>query len=407
VSTLRLSTAGESHGPAEVCVLEGIPAGLTVTTSDVDVDLARRQQGYGRGGRMALEADRCRFLAGVRLGRTLGSPICMVVENKDHQNWTAVMSPEVAADPPIVEPVPARGRVTIPRPGHADLSGLAKYGHDNVRDVLERASARETVARVAAGAVCKRLLTEMGVTVRGRVIGIGTVRVDAIGDFTHPDDIDWAAVDASSVGCDDPIAAAAMCEQIDRAREAGESLGGVFEIWCWGLCPGLGGYGRPQDRLDGRLMGALGSIPGIKGVEIGEGFMNAGRVGSLVHDAIRLKDHSRGVSITRETNRAAGLEGGMTTGMPVVVRAAMKPIPTLTAPLPSVDVSTLRPTAAHVERSDIVAVPAARVVGEAMAALTLAGAYLEKFGGDSLAQLRAAVLAYEGALQERGLWRRS
>jgi chorismate synthase len=407
VSTLRLSTAGESHGPAEVCVLEGIPAGLTVTASDVDVDLDRRQQGYGRGGRMALEADRCRFLAGVRLGRTLGSPICMVVDNKDHQNWTTVMCPELVADRPVGEPVPARGRVTVPRPGHADLSGLAKYGHDDVRDVLERASARETVGRVAAGAVCKRLLSEMGVTVRGRVIGIGTVRADAIADFADPDDIDWAAVDASSVGCDDPIAAPAMCEQIDRAREAGESLGGVFEIWCWGLCPGLGGYGRPQDRLDGRLMGALGSIPAIKGVEIGEGFMNAGRIGSLVHDAITLKDDSRGVWITRETNRAAGIEGGMTTGMPVVIRAAMKPIPTLTTPLPSVDVSTLRPTAAHVERSDIVAVPAARVVGEAMAALTLAGAYLEKFGGDSLAQLRAGVLGYEGALQERGLWRRS
>ncbi len=185
MSTLRLSTAGESHGPAEVCVLEGIPAGLTVTASDVDVDLDRRQQGYGRGGRMAIETDRCRFLAGVRLGRTLGSPICMVVENKDHQNWAAVMSPELAAERPVGEPVPAGGRVTVPRPGHADLSGLAKYGHDDVRDVLERASARETVGRVAAGAVCKRLLSEMGVTVRGRVIGIGTVRADAIADFAR------------------------------------------------------------------------------------------------------------------------------------------------------------------------------------------------------------------------------
>lgn len=403
MSTLRLSTAGESHGPAEVCVLEGIPAGLTVTAADIDIDLARRQKGYGRGGRMAIETDRCRFLAGVRLGRTLGTPICIVVENQDHSNWLAVMSPEHPAD----EPAAASDRVTIPRPGHADLSGLAKYGHEDIRDVLERASARETVGRVAGGAVCKLLLSEMGVTVRGRVISIGTATADVSADLTRPNDIDWAAVAASPVGCDDPILAGAMCEQIDRAREAGESLGGVFEIWCWGLCPGLGGYGRPQDRLDGRLLGALGSIPAIKGVEIGEGFANAGRIGSLVHDAITVMDDDRGAWISRKTNRAAGIEGGMTTGMPVVIRAAMKPIPTLTAPLPSVDVSTLQPVAAHVERSDVAAVPAARVVGEAMAAVTLAEAYLRKFGGDSLRQLRASVLAYEGALEERRLWRRS
>lgn len=403
MSSLRLRTAGESHGPAEVCVLEGIPAGLNVTPSDIDLDLDRRQQGYGRGGRMAVERDHCRFLAGVRLGRTLGTPICIVVENKDHANWSAVMSAERSAG----ELAPVDGRITVPRPGHADLSGLAKYGHDDVRDVLERASARETVGRVAGGAVCKRLLSEMGVTVRGRVVSIGGVGLTTGGEFAHPEGIDWAAVDASPVGCDDPSAAAAMCEDIDRAREAGESLGGVFEVWCWGLCPGLGGYARPQDRLDGRLLGALGSIPAIKGVEIGEGFANALRVGSLVHDAITVRNDGSGACITRETNRAAGIEGGMTTGMPVVIRAAMKPIPTLTTPLPSVDVSTLRPVAAHVERSDIVAVPAARVVGEAMAAVTLAAAYLDKFGGDSLAQLRASVLAYEDALQERGLWRRS
>ncbi|MFH0916811.1 MAG: chorismate synthase [bacterium] len=403
MSTLRLSTAGESHGLAEVCILEGIPAGLTVTPADIDVDLARRQQGYGRGGRMAIEADHCRFLAGVRLGRTLGAPICIIVENKDHDNWVAVMS----AERPAGEPAGMSGRVTIPRPGHADLAGLAKYGYEDIRDVLERASARETVGRVAGGAVCKRLLSEMGVKVRGRVVSIGTARTDAVADLTHPNDIDWAAVDASPVGCDDPIAAAAMCEQIDRAREAGESLGGVFEIWCWGLCPGLGGYGCPQDRLDGRLLGALGSIPAIKGVEIGEGFANAGRIGSLVHDAITVREDDRGAWITRETNHAAGIEGGMTNGMPVVIHAAMKPIPTLTAPLQSVDVSTLRPIAAHVERSDVAAVPAARVVGEAMAAVTLAEAYLCKFGGDSLEQLRASVLAYEGALEDRRLWRRS
>jgi chorismate synthase len=402
VGGLKLSTAGESHGPAEVCILEGIPAGLAVSSADVDVELTRRQQGYGRGGRMAIEDDRCRFLAGVRLGQTLGTPICIVVENKDHTNWKDVMSAERPPD----DPARASRRLTVPRPGHADLSGLAKYGHEDVRDVLERASARETVGRVAGGAVCKRLLNEVGVQVRGRVISIGSAGVKSNADFACPDSIDWAEVDSSPVGCDDPHIAARMLEEIDRARRAGESLGGVFEIWCWGICPGLGGYGCLEDRLDGRLLGALGSIPAIKGVEIGAGFSNAGRVGSAVHDAIILKHDDGGRWITRETNRAAGVEGGMTTGMPVVVRAAMKPIPTLTTPLGSVDVSTLQPTVAHVERSDIAAVPAARVVGEAMAAVILAEAYLCKFGGDSLVQLRSAVLAYESGLEERGLWRR-
>ena len=315
----------------------------------------------------------------------------------------SVMSPE----PPAGGTVEPAGRVTVPRPGHADLSGIAKYGHDDVRDVLERASARETVGRVAGGAVCKCLLSELGVTVRGRVTSIGSAEVRAGADFARPGSVDWASVDSSDVGCDDPLVGAAMCEQIDRARAAGESLGGVFEIWCWGLCPGLGGYGRPDERLDGKLMGALGSIPAIKGVEIGEGFLNAGRVGSMVHDAIAIKDDGGGSWIVRETNRAAGIEGGMSTGMPLVIRAAMKPIPTLTTPLPSVDLSTLRPTTAHVERSDVAAVPAARVVGEAMVAITLAEAYLAKFGGDSLTQLRSSLFHYEGGLEERGLWRRS
>jgi len=403
VSTLRLSTAGESHGPAEICLLEGVPAGLALTTTDVDLDLSRRQQGYGRGGRMVIESDRCRFLAGVRLGRTLGTPICIVVENRDHESWKAAMSP----DPPADATDGHRARVTVPRPGHADLSGLAKYGLVDIRDVLERASARETVARVAGGAVCKRLLTELGVTVRGRVVSIGVAAVEGGADFADWRRIDWEAVEASPVGCDDPEVGAAMCEEIDRAREAGESLGGVFEIWCWGLCPGLGGYASLRDRLDGRLMAAMGSIPAIKGVEIGRGFANARLVGSQVHDPITLAGQGSNSWVTRETNHAAGIEGGMTTGMPVVIRAAMKPIPTLTTPLPSVDVSTREVTAAHVERSDITAVPAARVVGEAMAAVTLAEAYLEKFGGDSLSQLQDSLRAYERSLQERGLWRRS
>lgn len=403
MGTFRLVTAGESHGPAEVCVLEGIPSGLSLSRADIDVDLARRQQGYGRGGRMAIEADRCRFLAGVRHGRTLGTPICVLVENKDHDNWLTVMSPERLVD----DEADTSMRVSIPRPGHADLAGLAKYGHEDIRDVLERASARETVGRVAGGAICKRLLSELGVTVRGRVISVGTASLEAGDDFTDPDAVDWAAVDESPVGCDDPVTATAMCELIDEARADGETLGGVFEIWCWGQCPGLGGYARPQDRLGGRLLGALGSIPAIKAVEIGEGFGNAVKRGSQVHDAIVIRQGAGETWMTRLTNRAGGIEGGMTTGMPLVLRAAMKPISTLTAPLPSADVATLEPAPAHVERSDVAAVPAARVVGEAMAALVLAEAYLDKFGGDSLAQLRAAVLAYEDALRERGLWHRS
>ena len=398
-----MTTAGESHGPAEVCVLEGIPAGLALSRADVDVDLARRQQGYGRGGRMSIETDHCRFLAGVRRGRTLGTPICVLVENSDHANWLALMSPDPLQDETDV----TQARVTVPRPGHADLAGLAKYGHHDIRDVLERASARETVGRVAAGAICKRLLSELGVTVRGRVIRIGPVGLAGSVDFARPDSVDWNAVHASPVGCDDDLASAAMCEEIDRAREAGDSLGGVFEIWAWGVCPGLGDYARAEDRLDGRLLGALGSIPAIKAVEMGEGHANAARPGSLVHDAIIIREEGACRWASRETNRAGGVEGGMTTGMPVVLRAAMKPIATLTSPLPSVDLETLRPADAHVERSDVAAVPAARVVGEAAVAFVLAQAYLDKFGGDSLEQLEAALLAYEATLEERGLWRRS
>jgi chorismate synthase len=384
-------------------VLEGIPAGLALSRADVDVDLARRQQGYGRGARMSIETDHCRFLAGVRHGRTLGTPICVLVENSDHANWVALMSP----DPPQDETYVTQARVTVPRPGHADLAGLAKYGHHDIRDVLERASARETVGRVAAGAICKRLLSELGVTVRGRVIRIGPVGLVGSADFARPDSVDWNAVHASPVGCDDGLASAAMCGEIDRARKAGDSLGGVFEIWAWGVCPGLGDYARAEDRLDGRLMGALGSIPAIKAVEMGEGYANANQPGSLVHDAIIIREEGAGRWASREANRAGGVEGGMTTGMPVVLRAAMKPIATLASPLPSVDLETLQPADAHVERSDVVAVPAARVVGEAAVAFVLAQAYLDKFGRDSLEQLEAALLSYEATLEERGLWRRS
>jgi chorismate synthase len=402
MSALRMTTAGESHGPAEVCVLEGVPAGLTVTPDTVDRELVRRQTGHGRGGRMAIETDRCRFLAGVRQGVTLGTPIAMMVENRDHANWQDRMGPEplaASATPPAAH--------TIPRPGHADLVGLAKHAHADIRNVLERASARETVGRVAGGAVCKALLTELGVTVHGRVTAIGDVRHLSGADLADPHSVDWAAVEASPVACDDLDASQQMCDAVDRARLAGESLGGVFEVWCWGLCPGLGGYARMEDRLDGRLLGALGSIPAIKAAEIGYAFDNATRPGSLVHDPFVVDSSMGSPVVARTSNNAAGLEGGMTTGMPLVLRAAMKPIPTLTTPLPSVDLGTMKPVSAHVERSDVCAVPAARVVGEAMVAYVIAASYLDKFGGDSLVDLLAAVSAYEGRLEDWGLWRRS
>ena len=403
MGTLRMVTAGESHGPAEVCIIEGVPAGLTVTAADIDAELARRRRGYGRGGRQAFESDQARFLAGVRHGKTLGSPVCIVVENQDHAHWAEVMSP----DAPALGGGGATSRVTLPRPGHADLTGLAKHGHNDTRNVLERASARETVGRVAGGALCKLLLKELGVSIRSRVVAIGSVALDSSPDLCRPDELNWQAIEASPVACDDPAASAGMCVAIDAARVAGESLGGVFEVWCWGVCPGLGGYAAMEDRLDGRLIGALASIPAIKGAEVGEAFANAAKPGSQVHDALVLTQQRGQRWIGRTTNRAAGIEGGMSNGMPIVLRAAMKPIPTLTTPLPSVDVGTLQPAVAHVERSDISAVPAAAVVGEAMVAYVVAAAYLEKFGGDSMADLLSSVRAFESSGMERGLWRRS
>jgi chorismate synthase len=403
MTSVRMTTAGESHGPYELCILEGIPAGLPLSAMDVDVDLVRRQQGYGRGGRMAIEADHCQFAAGVRLGLTLGSPIAILVANKDHKNWSDVVRTEADAG----ESSSRRAPETIPRPGHADLAGMAKYGHSEIRSVLERASARETVARVAGGAVCKRLLREVGVTVRARVLSIGGASVTEDVAFARPDEIDWDAVEASPVGCEDPSASKAMCQAVDEAREAGDSLGGVFEVWCWGLCPGLGGYVGMEDRLDGRLLGALGSIPAVKGVELGTAFANAGLRGSQVHDPIVARRQGKRRWVARETNRAAGIEGGMTNGMPVVLRAAMKPIPTLGNPLRSVDLSSMEAAPAHVERGDVMAVPAARVVGEAMVAYVIAGAYVEKFAADSMTEMLTSWSAYLKALEDRGLWHSS
>jgi chorismate synthase len=384
---LRFTTAGESHGPGLVAVLEGLPAGLELEPADIDADLARRQLGHGRGGRMKIESDRAIVRSGIRHGRTLGSPIALLVENRDYANWEERMSPW---------PVEAEvEEVHLPRPGHADLSGILKFGHTDVRNVLERASARETAARVAAGALAKAFLRKLGVTVYSHVLQIGTVSAPARDSLERAD---FAEVDSSPVRCLDPKASEAMVAEIDGARKANESLGGIFEVVAFGLVPGLGSYLTWDDRLDGRLARAIMSIHAMKGVAIGDGFDVAGRVGSQAHDEIFWDDEG---GYRRETNHAGGLEGGMTTGQPLVVRAAMKPLPTLTKPLRSVDTETKEPAEALRERTDSCTVPAAGVVGEAMVALELAGAYREKFGGDGMQDVIAAVDAY----QQRIEWR--
>ncbi len=398
---LGFVSAGESHGPAEVCILTGVPAGLALTCEHISGDLSRRRRGYGRGGRMAIEDDAVRILSGVRHGYTLGTPVALLIENKDFDTWRPIMQPEPGA---LGGAVPA---LTVPRPGHADIAGAAKYGHTDLRNVLERASARETVTRVAAGAVARRILETARVTVAARVTRIGTTADSTPVDYLNPASIDWKRVEDSPVACADGEAEAMMLREIDAAREAGESLGGVFEVWAWGLVPGIGGYACPEDRLTGRLMGAVGSIPAIKAVEIGLGSAAAALHGSQMHDAFTRAEDAEGAFVTRTSNRAGGLEGGMTNGNPLLVRAAMKPIPTLTQPLPSVDLSNMMPVEAHRERSDVVAVPAARVVGEAMVALELASALLDKFGGDRISDLVRALETYSRELEERGLWRRS
>jgi chorismate synthase len=383
----RFTTAGESHGPGLVAVLEGLPAGLQLEPADIDRDLARRQLGHGRGGRMKIESDRAIVRSGIRHGRTLGSPIALLIENRDYANWEERMNPwPVEAD---VE------EVHLPRPGHADLAGILKFGHTDVRNVLERASARETAARVAAGALAKAFLRALGVTVHSHVLQIGSVSAPVPASL-GPED--FAEVDSSPVRCLDPKSSEAMVVEIDTARKNNESLGGVFEVRAFGLVPGLGSYLSWEDRLDGRLARAIMSIHAMKGVAIGDGFDVAGRVGSKAHDEI-FWDPEQGYR--RETNHAGGLEGGMTTGQPLVVRAAMKPLPTLTKPLRSVDTDTKEPAEALRERTDSCTVPAAGVVGEAMLAIELAGAYREKFGGDGIQDVIAAVEAYKTRIEWR------
>jgi len=377
-------TAGESHGRGLVTIVSGVPAGVVLEQSDLDVDLVRRQGGYGRGGRMAIESDRATVLAGIRGGRTTGAPVALTIANRDWDNWSDVMGAFGELDD--------AARVTAPRPGHADLAGLQKTGSRDVRDVLERASARETAARVAAGAVAKALLRQAGVEIRSWVERIGPAACGPL----DPKVVPAGKVEESDVRCPDEEAAAAMRAAIDTARATGESLGGVFVVVAEGAVPGLGGYAEAAQRLDARLAAALMSIPAIKGVEIGEGFACAALPGSAVHDAIT---YGAG-GYSRVSNRAGGLEGGMSNGETILVRAAMKPIPTLMRPLGTVDIDTHERADAATERSDVCAVPAAAVVGEAEVALVLADAYCRKFGGDSMDDLVAALERYRSRIAE-------
>jgi chorismate synthase len=386
---LRFTTAGESHGRGLVAVVEGLPAGLPVTAEWVDRDLGRRMRGHGRGARMAIEQDRIEWLAGVRAGETLGSPVAMLIANRDWESWQEVM----AAEP---GDAPRERQVTRPRPGHADLAGVLKYDRTDARDILERASARETAARVAAGALARRLLDEFGVTVGSHVVALGGVVTRAA---EPPAALTTA--DASPVRTLDPDAEAAMIARIDAARASGDTLGGIVEVVATGLLPGLGSHVSWDRKLDGRLAGMLMSIPAVKGVEIGLGFAAAARPGSGVHDPIIAGP--AGAAPRRGSNNAGGLEGGMTTGEPLVVRVAMKPISTLMAPLETVDLGSGRPARAETERSDVTAVPALGVIAEAHVALALADAMLEKFGGDSLREMTRNVEGYRSQLAAR--WR--
>lgn len=379
---IRFTTAGESHGPALTCVLEGMPAGIPLLAEHVNLELARRQQGYGRGRRMQIERDEVEFLSGVRAGETLGSPIAMLIRNRDWKNWQDVMDPA----PRESDPDPRRRAVTRPRPGHADLTGLLKYDRDDARDILERASARETTARVAAGAVCRRFLSQFGVRVGSHLVHLGGI--DAASPAPLPEDLN-AAADASPLRTLDAGAEARMIAAIDAAKAAGNTLGGICEVVATGLPVGLGSHVSWDRKLDGRIGAAMLSIPAVKGVEVGLGFESARRTGAEVHDEIvSSPGRVHAGNVQRRTNRAGGLEGGMTTGEPLVVRVAMKPISTLMRPLATVDITTGDSAAAVAERSDVTAVPAMGVIAESMLAIVLANAWLEKFGGDSLAETR-------------------
>lgn len=382
MSELRFLTAGESHGQCLTAIVEGIPAGLQVDIEAINRDLARRQQGYGRGGRMKIETDKAEVLSGIRFGETMGDPVTLRVTNRDWQNWTDRMS---VFGPEFGE------KVTAVRPGHADLTGVLKYDRDDARDILERASARETAARVAVGGLCKEFLQACGIEVISHVVKIGGVSVDE----EHLDRSKIGRTE-SELNCCDPVAEEAMKERIRAAMQEGDTLGGVFEVVIRGVPLGLGSHIQWDKRLDGKLAAAMMAIQAIKGVEIGAGFQCGELPGSAIHDEMFLDE---GGNVYRKTNRAGGLEGGMSNGEEILVRACMKPIPTLMKPLHSVDIGTNQEVLACKERSDVCAVSAASVVGEAMAAIVIAGAVLDKFGGDAMCDLLSALEAYRARVQ--------
>ena len=387
----RWLTAGESHGRALVAICEGVPSGVRITTEDLAAALARRRAGYGRGARMSFEQDEVELTAGVRHGRTLGGPVAIRIANTEWPKWETVMS----ADPVDADELAGLARnapLTRPRPGHADLAGMQKFGHTDARPVLERASARETAARVALGEVARRLLSQvLGIEILSHVVAIGATKTP---DDLMPGPEDKAAIDADPVRCADPATSQAMVAEIDAVKKDGDTLGGVVEVLAFGLPPGLGSFTHWDRRLDGRLAGALMSIQAIKGVEVGDGFTTATRRGSQAHDEIEATENG----IARRTNRAGGIEGGMSTGEPLRVRAAMKPISTVPRALDTIDTSTGEPAKAINQRSDATAVPAAGVVAEAMVALVLAEAAIEKFGGDSAEEMRRNAESYLKAL---------
>ncbi|MED2181916.1 chorismate synthase [Bacillus wiedmannii] len=377
---MRYITAGESHGPQLTTIIEGVPAGLPLVAADINEELARRQKGHGRGRRMQIETDQVQIVSGVRHGETLGSPIALVVENRDFAHWTKIMGAEPLTEQEEKE---MKRKVTKPRPGHADLNGAIKYGHRDMRNVLERSSARETTVRVAAGAVAKKVLAELGITVAGHVIEIGGVEAQEI-TYSSIEELK-SITEASPVRCLDEEAGNQMMKAIDDAKANGDSIGGIVEVIVEGMPIGVGSYVHYDRKLDAKLAAAIMSINAFKGVEIGVGFEAAHRPGSEVHDEILWNEEH---GYTRRTNNAGGLEGGMTTGMPIVVRGVMKPIPTLYKPLQSIDIDTKEPFTASIERSDSCAVPAASVVAEAVVAWELATALIEQFGLDRMDLIR-------------------
>ncbi|WP_339193001.1 chorismate synthase [Aeribacillus sp. FSL W8-0870] len=377
---MRYLTAGESHGPQLTTIIEGVPAGLPLTKEDINIELARRQKGYGRGRRMQIEKDQVQILGGVRHGETLGSPIALVVENKDFAHWTKIMGAEPISESEKAE---MKRKITRPRPGHADLVGAIKYGHRDMRNVLERSSARETTVRVAAGAVAKKILSELGIQVAGHVIEIGGVRAQKL-DYSTLAELK-EKTENSPVRCLDENAAQQMMKAIDEAKEKGDSIGGIVEVIVEGMPPGVGSYVHWDKKLDAKIAQAIVSINAFKGVEFGLGFEAGRSFGSEVHDEILWSEEK---GYYRKTNNLGGFEGGMTTGMPIVVRGVMKPIPTLYKPLQSVDIDTKEPFLASIERSDSCAVPAASVVAEAVVAWELAKAIVEQFGLDRIDLIR-------------------